>query len=338
MDNPGRLERRDSQQTFISLLQLEPSPIESPIESPSDVEKPLPELPDEASDKDERARVKRSSISGGFGLTGSNAMYYLARIQRYSSYAMGIFTSLHLASVSLIPLATRSVAGSEAYLLAAREIYQTPVSEPLLVAVPAIAHVGSGIALRLLRWRHNLRRYGGATPGMYALHRLSLDRSDSRRKSISLWPSVSAIALSGYAFAVFLSAHVCVNRLLPLAVQGDSADIGLAYVAHGFARRPVVSLAAYVGLIGTGSGHMVWGMAKWLGLAPSTRGWRGKESVMVERQTRRQRRRRWMLVHGIAMGVATLWAAGGLGVVARGGRAMGWIAKVYDELFARTWL
>lgn len=258
----------------------------------------------------------------------------MTRVQRYSSYAVSIFTSLHLANVSLIPLVTRSVAGSETYLLMTREIYQTSVAEPLLVALPVVAHIGSGLALRLLRRWQNMKRYDGGTPGMYALHRRMQGDARPASRGVRLWPPMSYISISGYVFALLYSAHVFVNRVLPLAIDGDSSNIGLAYVAHGFARRPGLSLAAYVGLIGAGCGHMVWGMARWLGLSPSTRGWAGREGVMVDGKTRKQRRRQWIGVHGAALALAALWAAGGLGVVARGGAAQGWIATAYDRLLA----
>lgn len=327
METPAGSDRRDSQQTFISLLQLDPAPMETPPETDKD----LPPLPLEAPGR--RASTVSGPTAGGLGLGagGHGAMYYLARVQRYSSYAMSVFTSLHLASVSLIPFATRSVAGSETYLLMAREMYQTPVAEPLLVALPVVAHVGSGVALRLLRRRQNVKRYGGATPGTYALHRRA--RAGARPGSgVRPWPPLSYVSLSGYALAAVYAAHVAVNRLVPLAAEGDSASVGLGYVAHGFARHPGVSLAAYAGLIAAGCGHMVWGMAKWLGLAPST-----GESAALDGEMRR-RRRHWLGVHGVALGAATLWAAGGLGIVARGGPAEGWLGGAYDDMFARVGL
>src|SRR5687768_8732809 len=230
----------------------------------------------------------------------------VTRIQRYSSYAFSLFTTLHLANVSLIPAITRSVPGSETYLLMTREIYQTSISEPLLVGFPVLAHVGSGIALRLLRRRENQRRYGSATPAMRALHR-SRAMEDSTgslgsSKAWSPWPSLSWISASGYAFTVFFSAHVFTNRVLPLLVDGDSSNIGLAYVAHGFARHPAVSWAAYLGLLGVGCGHMVWGAFKWLGIAPSTDGWNGRAGLLVDKSTRRQRRRKWVAVQGFSAG------------------------------------
>jgi hypothetical protein len=266
----------------------------------------------------------------------------VTRIQRYSSYAFSIFTTLHLANVSLIPAITRSVPGSETYLLMTREIYQTSISEPLLVGLPVIAHVGSGIALRLLRRRENQRRYGSATPAMQALHR-SRAMEDSTgsvggTKAWSPWPPLSWISASGYAFTLFYGAHVFTNRVLPLIVDGDSSNIGLAYVAHGFVRHPFVSWTAYLGLLGVGCSHMVWGAVKWLGVAPSTDGWYGRKGLLVDKQTRRQRRKKWLAVHGFSAGLATLWAVGGLGVVAIGGLSDGWTGKLYDDLFARVGL
>lgn len=223
-----------------------------------------------------------------------------------------------------------------------REIYQGAISEPLLVGLPVIAHVGSGIALRLLRRQENLRRYGSATPAMQALHRKrALEDSTGSlggARAWSPWPPLSWISASGYAFTVFFGAHVFTNRVLPLLVDGDSSNIGLAYVAHGFARHPVVSWAAYIGLLGVGCGHMVWGTVKWLGIAPSTAGWNGRAGLLVDKSTRRQRRRQWLAVQGFSAGMAMLWAVGGLGVVAMAGLSDGWTGNLYDDLFSRVWL
>ncbi|CAM1501547.1 Fc.00g035310.m01.CDS01 [Cosmosporella sp. VM-42] len=340
------LDRRESRASSVSLQQLEPSPIASP--SPA-YEKSLSPFGEEGVDASVNT-IKSGGSAGTVGLSGSGmsngsatgpgAIFYLMRIQKFSSYAMGLFTSLHLVNVSLIPAVTRSVAGSETYLLMTREIYQTSLTEPILVALPVIAHVGSGILLRLLRRSQNTKRYGGDAPGMYALHRSQTEMTAglSGRKPVSLWPPLSYISMSGYAFSVFFAAHVFVNRVLPLEVEGDSSNIGLAYVAHGFARHPLVASIAYAGLLAIGCSHMIWGQAKWLGIAPSTRGWFGIESAAVDKKTRRQRRRKWVGIHGAAVAFAALWAVGGLGVVARGGLTDGWIGKVYDNMFATVCL
>jgi hypothetical protein len=260
-------------------------------------------------------------------------------MQKYSSYAVSVFTTMHLANVSLIPAITRSVAGSETYLLLGRELYQTTISEPLLVGLPVLMHIGSGIALRLLRRSENMRRYGGSTPGMYALMRSRTDGTTaSSRSSVQLWPSVSWISWSGYVYTAFWGAHVLMNRVLPLVVDGDSSNIGLAYVAHGFARHPMIAAIAYRGLIGIGCSHMVWGFAKWFGIAPSTKGWWGSEAVTVDKKTKRHRRRRWLGVQAAVVAAIALWAVGGLVVVARAGPSEGWIGKLYDDLFAKVHL
>ena len=227
---------------------------------------------------------------------------------------------------------------SETYLILAREIYQTPLAEPLLVGLPILAHVAAGVALRLVRRAQNLKRYGGATPGMYALHRsrtaASAGSGASQRSSVSIWPPLSYISASGYAFVVFLGAHVFKNRVLPLKVEGDSSNIGLGYVAHGFARHPVVAWIAYTGLLTLGCGHMVWGMSKWLGIA--TGSLTTNHNGSVDQKTVKMRKRRWRLVQGLAIGLAGLWAAGGLGVVARGGLTEGWVGKLYDGMDFRS--
>lgn len=151
-----------------------------------------------------------------------------------------------------------------------------------------------------------------------------------------IWPAVSWISASGYAFAVFLTVHIAMNRVVPLMVEGDSSDIGLAYVAHGFARHTAISTLGYVGLLAAGCGHMVWGAAKWLGLAPPSPSRDGLP--VLDARTIKARRRMWFGINAASATFALVWAAGGLGVVARGGLSPGWIGKVYDKLFASVGL
>lgn len=261
----------------------------------------------------------------------------MARIQKYSSYAFTLFASIHLANTSIIPLIARSVPASETYLIQARELYQSPLAEPLLVGLPILTHVASGIALRLARRSQNIRRYGAATPNLAAREWSSREKA-AAAPSPSAWPPLSWISAGGYAYLGLLGAHVVVNRVLPLVADGDSANIGLGFVSHGFARHGPVAWAAYVGLIGVGCGHMVWGAAKWLGVAPSTASFWGRTSLGVDRLERKRRRRRWYAVHGVSVVTAGVWAAGGLGVVALGGPAIGWVGTLYDGLYARVWL
>lgn len=251
---------------------------------------------------------------------------------------------MHLATTSLVPLATQSVAASESYLLLSREIYQTRLSEPLLVTIPLVAHVASGILLRLVRRSQNLQRYGGVTPAtaLLPLHHASGSSKNSQLQPprYSPWPTVSTTALAGYGAAAAVLAHAGVNRVLPLLVEGDSADIGLAYVAHGFARHPAVSWGAYAALLGLGVGHVVWGWARWLGVGQGA-SWSGtlvSRSELVDGRVRKRRRRTWLMINTSAALVGFVWAAGGLGVVAKGGLTPGWVGDLYDGLFQRVCL
>ncbi|KAI1502067.1 hypothetical protein F5X99DRAFT_380502 [Biscogniauxia marginata] len=314
-----------SQETLVSMLHLDPTP----MDSASIYEKDLPALPDE----------KTESSTSSLGLSGSRRgpIYYLTRIQRYSSYTFTFFAGLHFTNTALIPLIYRSVPYSEPFLLLTRELYQTSLTEPLLVGLPVLAHVTSGLAIRLIRRRQNINRYyGGATPGMWALHHSSSSTnssSNSRRNSHTrVWPPLSTVSLSGYALLPLLASHVFVNRVLPLVVEGDSSNVGLQYVAHGFAREGLPPWVAYSLLLSVGVGHMVWGAAKWLDFAPPPN-WARNTVDRVARK--RQRRAAWALRGAVAL-VAGVWAAGGLGVVARAGKADGWLGGVYDGIYG--WL
>lgn len=324
---------------MISLLQLDPTPMDQDWQ-PRSIEKDLPLLPlDEESMEGSSVSIESISTTPvGLSGNGRGPVYLLTRIQKYSSLTFAIFATIHLANTSLIPLIVQSVPASETYLLQAREIYQTPTTEPLLVGLPIIAHVLSGVAVRLLRRSQNLKRYGGSTPGLPALRHMPTSAASLLKPSTSsqvrTWPSFGYISASGYAFAVLLWAHVGMNRMLPLKVEGDSSNIGLAYVGHGFVRHGAVAWVAFGGLIVVGCGHMVWGAAKWLGVATTTAPWTSSGSAVVDRSTRRRRRRAWWATHAVAAGLAGLWAAGGLGVVARGGLTEGWVGKLYDGIFA----
>lgn len=218
----------------------------------------------------------------------------------------------------------------------AREIYQTPIMEPLLIGLPIVAHIASGIALRLVRRNEYLRRYGGSTPGLLPLRHSYTSSSTKTNGSTSSfsstpnpWPVISNISMSGYMFAILLVPHVAINRLLPLLVEGDSSNIGLAYVSHGFARDPIPPWIVYSLMLVFGVGHMVWGAAKWMDLAPPVN-WR---RTTIDKKLRTSRSRAWWGIHAIAVSLTGLWAAGGLGVVAAAGRAEGWIGKVYENIY-----
>lgn len=161
---------------------------------------------------------------------------------------------MHITNNSLIPLVTQSVPASEPYLLLTRPYYQSALAEPLVVILPLLAHVGSGVALRVYRRVHLARRYGA-------------DSSADRRRLT--WPRLSGTSMLGYALAPFVAGHVFVNRILPWWVEGSSSGIGLSYVSHGFAKDPAISFVGYTVLLAVASWHFVWGSAKYLGYAPN---------------------------------------------------------------------
>lgn len=236
----------------------------------------------------------------------------MTRIQKYSSYAFGVFTTFHIANTSLIPLATRSVPEANRYLLLTRPYYQSALAEPLVVALPLLAHVTSGVALRLYRRRQALQRYGAET------------RTDKR--SIP-WPALSGTSLLGYALVPLASFHVWTTRILPMYMHGDSSLISLSYISHGFATHPFVSFAGFTALVGTGVWHFAWGVAHWMGWKPN------QVSPYSENKTL-EKKRRWYGINGVAAVVAAMWLAGSLGVVGRAGKTIGWIGKEFDELYS----
>ncbi|KAI3334477.1 hypothetical protein F4824DRAFT_468056 [Ustulina deusta] len=326
-DSPS-LDRKDSQETLAELVHLEPSPIDSPEdELPSWMEDSM-----KSSSSTSFTPSRATASSPGLGGSGRGPIFYFTRIQRYSSYTFTFFAGLHFANTSLIPLVYRSVPYSEPFLLMTRELYQTPLTEPLLVGLPVLAHVVSGITVRLLRRSQNKKRYhGDSGPGFWDLARskTSLSSSMSHSSSSRIWPVFSNIAASGYVYTVLLASHVAMNRILPLVVDGDSSNIGLAYVAHGFARHTSSAYVAYGLLLSVSAGHMVWGMAQWLNLAPPAN-WK---KITFDKPTRSRRRWAWWTINATAVSLAALWAAGGLGVVARAGPAQGWLGTVYNGIY-----
>ncbi|TGJ87482.1 hypothetical protein E0Z10_g1288 [Xylaria hypoxylon] len=322
--DPASLHHTESQETLASLVQLDPSPIDSPEQELSQLENSI-----ESSSSTTIPPSRSTTSSLGLGGSGRGPIFYLTRIQRYSSYTFTFFAGLHFTNTSLIPLIYRSVPYSEPFLLMTRELYQTRLTEPLLVGLPVLAHVVSGLSIRLLRRNQNKKRYQGhASPSLHD-SKTSLSSSSTSHTSSRIWPVFSNIAASGYVYAVLLTSHVAMNRVLPLVVDGDSSNIGLGFVSHGFARHASSAYVAYILLLSASAGHMVWGMARWLDLAPPAN-WK---KITFDKPTRSRRRRAWWAVNATAASLAALWAAGGLGVVARAGPAHGWLATVYNGIY-----
>lgn len=143
-----------------------------------------------------------------------------------------------------------------------------------------------------------------------------------------MWPPLSNISIAGYVLMPLAVGHAYINRVLPWWVEGGNSGIGLGYVSHGFAKHPFLSWIGFAALVGVASGHFVWGWAKWLGLTPGGMGQLSRNG--------KKGSKKWWVINGVAAWLAAVWMAGGIGVVGRGGRATGWVAKGWDELYARV--
>ncbi|KAG9192810.1 hypothetical protein G6011_11544 [Alternaria panax] len=307
--NPDLPPIEDEEMGVMGLTQVDPSPVEdTPMEFREKGYFPDQERPEKET---EEMRGIRRVNTLGLRLGDRGTAWWLLRIQKYSSYTFTAFAALHITNVSIIPLATRSVLESNRYLLLTRPYYQSALTEPLLVGLPLVAHVTSGIALRLWRRRQALQRYGAET------------RTDKRTIP---WPQLSGTSALGYALVPLASFHIWTTRILPLYAHGDSSLINLQYISHGFALHPAVSFTGFTALVGVGVWHVVWGAAKWLGWAPS-------QVKMTEDDRALVRKRRWYAINGISAALTALWLAGGLGVVGKDGKMVGWVGKEYDELY-----
>ncbi|EDU51423.1 DUF1691 domain containing protein [Pyrenophora tritici-repentis] len=308
--NPDLPPIDDDEAGVMGLTEVDPSPVEdTPAEYKANSYFPDQERPEGGETKEMQGIRRMNTL--GLRLGDRGPAWWLLRIQKYSSYTFTAFAALHITNVSIIPFATRSVPESNRYLLLTRPYYQSTLTEPLLVGLPLLAHVTSGIALRLWRRRQALKRYGAET------------RTDKRTIP---WPVLSGTSALGYALVPFAGFHIWTTRILPLYAHGDSSLISLSYISHGFVLQPFVSFAGFTAMVGVGVWHFVWGGAKWLGWAPSQVSYNEEDRELV-------RKKRWYVINGMSAAIAGLWLAGSLGVVGRDGKMGGWVGKEYDELY-----
>lgn len=153
--------------------------------------------------------------------------------------------------------------------------------------------------------------------------------SHAERAQLHFWPRLSLTSALGYTLYPMMVAHVYVNRILPLKYEGGSSGVGLRYFAHGMSKHPVLLNVGYAAMLGVASWHFVTGAAKFLR-------WSAEFVVEGGADGRRARRRRKWVINGIAAAVWTVWVAGGLGVVGRGGRGSGWEARGWDDLYLKV--
>ncbi|KAF7713542.1 Uncharacterized protein PECH_000560 [Penicillium ucsense] len=317
--------------SILSMQELEPSPVMDDYLSTPELEslengeyfpRPVEEKP-----------ARSCGMSAPLlGLRAHRWDALLSGIQKYSTYPPTAFFILHIANTSIIPLVTRSLPASEPYLLLTRPVYQAPGLEHLVLTVPILAHIASGIALRNIRGARRARLYGAETR--------------AQRHMLSFWPKVSTQARLGYLIAPLVGLHAFVNRVTPCVVEGGSSGVGLGYVAHGIARSPVFWNVFYVVFVTASVWHFVGGWATWMGWRVTTaRKERGKGSKgslegylgQPENQDRvKSQRKMWWVVNGVAAMGAAVWLAGGLGIIGRAGRGAGWEASGWDQLYSHV--
>ncbi|KAJ9658334.1 hypothetical protein H2198_003764 [Neophaeococcomyces mojaviensis] len=247
----------------------------------------------------------------------SNVPHILLALQKYSTFPPAVYLIGHYANTALIPLFSLSTATAERSLLLTRPYYQSFPLEPLLIFVPVITHVASGLSLRIYRRFQAAKRYGAET------------HAERKQITKTLWPKLSLTSLLGYMLYPMLVAHVLVNRITPLKVHGDSSSVGLRFFSHGVKRHPWLSNIGYTFLVSVASWHFVGGAAKYLRLTREyvTEG----GDYGARKRTVRDR-----VINGLSAVVATMWALGGLGVIGRGvgsPAASAWEMKQWDEVY-----
>ncbi|KAL2816767.1 N2,N2-dimethylguanosine tRNA methyltransferase [Aspergillus granulosus] len=309
--------------SIYSMQELDPSPVDESFPDADSEDYSLPKYQPPSSTRN----FEWSSL----GLRGQNWDAWLSAIQRYSTYPPTLFATLHFANTSLIPLATRSVPKSDNYLLLTRPIYQAPVLEHVVLTIPILAHIASGIALRNIRSSRRARLYGAETR--------------DQRHALSFWPRMSLQARLGYAFAPLLATHVLVNRMVPVMVEGGSSGVGLGFVAHGIARSRVFWFAYYHIFVFVGVYHIIGGLAAWMGWRiTTTQKPRGSKKGSLEghlgptesEQHVKRRKRMWWNFNKVAALGACVWLAGALWIIGNGGEGVGWEAKGWNEIYSQV--
>ncbi|KAL6241164.1 hypothetical protein RBB50_011843 [Rhinocladiella similis] len=295
---------RASSISAVPMHEVDPSPVD--VDDDNDKNRLLPTPATSSSSS------SFSSTTNFLGLTPSRTIHILSTTQKYATLPPTLYLAMHYTNTALIPLLTRSATESDRYLLLTRPYYQSFPLEPLMIFAPVVAHVLSGVALRLYRRRLTAKRHGAET--------------HAQRRKIP-YPPLSATSAAGYVLYPMFVAHVLMQRIIPNKVEGSSAGVGLRFFAHGVAHDPWFANAFYAVFVGLASWHFVTGAAKYLRLSREYIT-EGGESGAVRRKWRGR------IVGGVAAVVASLWIAGGLGVVGRAGAGVGWEAKNWDRIYA----
>jgi len=291
--------RDDDEISLISMREVIPSPIDYDDEDGDEFSiDSSPSTP--TISKSQTLPLNFGSLASSHG-SGRGLPFWLVRTQKYSAYAFLSFVGIHGCTAALSPLLLGVDSGNSSLLLARTYFYQaTPYSELLLIPGTLVLHLASSVALRVHRHFAQRARYGGRAP-------LSL--------STWRWRNFSAVSRTGWIAVPFLAAHAALMRLVPLWVDGDSSQVGLEYLAHGFWQGrwgKWIGGAFYVGFVGVASHHIVYGLAGYWKVPP-------------------QRKRK--LLGAATVGTAALWLGGLSRVVVQSGRVGGYLGRHYDHFY-----
>jgi hypothetical protein len=257
---------------------------------------------------------KSQSGTNFLGLTPHRTLGILQAVQKFSLAPFGLYLAMHYTNTAIIPLITPSVRAADSYLLLTRPYYQTPPLEPLLIFLPVLTHVASGVALRVYRRRIAALRHGAET------HK---QRKEMKKKIP--WPKLSLTSAAGYALYPMFVLHMLSMRITPKKIDGSSASVGLRYFAHGISSHPWIGVATHALMIATASHHFVTGAAKFS---------RTSKEYITEGGEDGRIKKLWRgrIINGITALMAGVWMAGALGVVGLSGRGVGWEATHWDQI------
>ena len=65
-------------------------------------------------------------------------------------------------------------------------------------------------------------------------------------------------------------------------------------------------------------------------------GWKPSQVSPYSENLQLEKKRRWYGINGIAALITGVWLAGGLGVVGRAGKTVGWIGREFDDLYSKV--
>ena len=307
----------ETRSSIYSMHNVDPSPVDDDDEEANTQEAFSTTDPSHPS-YDRHDATSSHNTTNFLGLTPSRTIHILSTIQKLSLAPFGIYLTMHYTNTALIPLITPSVRAADSYLLLTRPYYQSAPLEPLLIFIPVLTHVISGVSLRLYRRRLTALRHGAET-----------HKQRRELKKRIPFPKLSLTSAAGYVLYPMFVLHMLSMRITPKKIDGSSASVGLRYFAHGISSHPVVGVATHAFLIATASYHFISGGAKFMKLSREYVT-EGGEDGCVKRMWRGR------IVNGIAATMAGVWMAGALGVVGLSGKGVGWEANHWDAIFKQV--